>query len=98
MATWAQEELRKIAEADDLHIVPFRDDGMTYGTPTWICNRHKSRWSQAAVRMKASHVPGPDDQRPLLAQQLSKSCRATAMPVHWQTTQIYTAMEVNHGN
>jgi hypothetical protein len=36
MATWSQDELRKIGEADDLHISPFREDGMTYGTPTWI--------------------------------------------------------------
>ena len=36
MATWSTEELRKIAEADDLHISPFREDGVTYGTPTWI--------------------------------------------------------------
>ena len=35
-ATWSKEELRKIAEADDLHISPFREDGKTYGTPTWI--------------------------------------------------------------
>lgn len=33
---WSIDELRKIAEADDLHISPLRDDGMTYGTPTWI--------------------------------------------------------------
>jgi len=26
----------QIAEADDLHITPFRDDGVTYGTPIWI--------------------------------------------------------------
>ena len=32
MATWLTEELRKIAEADDLHISPFREDGVTYGT------------------------------------------------------------------
>lgn len=36
MAAWPNEELRKIAEADDLHISPFREDGVTYGTPTWI--------------------------------------------------------------
>jgi hypothetical protein len=36
MATWSKEELRKIAEADDLHIAPFRDDRVTYGTPTWM--------------------------------------------------------------
>jgi hypothetical protein len=36
MATWSKDELHKIAEADDLHISPFREDGVTYGTPTWI--------------------------------------------------------------
>ncbi len=36
MGTWAKEVLQKIAEADDLHIAPFREDGRTYGTPTWI--------------------------------------------------------------
>lgn len=36
MATWSKDELRKIAEADDLHISPFREDGVTYGTLTWI--------------------------------------------------------------
>jgi len=34
--TWSNNELVKIAEADDLHISPFREDGTTYGTPTWI--------------------------------------------------------------
>ena len=34
--TWPNEELRKIAETDDFHISPFREDGKTYGTPTWI--------------------------------------------------------------
>jgi hypothetical protein len=36
MVTWPKDELRKIAESDDLHIAPFREDGVTYGTPTWI--------------------------------------------------------------
>jgi hypothetical protein len=36
MTTWSKDELHKIAQADDLHISPFRDDGVTYGTPTWI--------------------------------------------------------------
>ena len=36
MTMWSKDELRKIAEADDLHIAPFREDGVTYGTPTWI--------------------------------------------------------------
>ena len=33
---WPADALRKIAETDDLHISPFREDGVTYGTPTWI--------------------------------------------------------------
>ena len=66
MAAWRKAELREIAEADDLHIAPFRDDGVTYGTPTWIWsvvvddalyvrayNGQKSLWYQAAVRQKA---------------------------------------------
>ena len=69
MATWAKEELRKIAEADDLHIAPFREDGVTYGAPTWIWsvavgnalyvrgyNGTKSRWYQAALRQKAGRI------------------------------------------
>ena len=34
--TWSTAELRNIAETDDLHISPFREDGVTCGTPTWI--------------------------------------------------------------
>ena len=36
MSASSKDELRKIAETDDLHISPVRDDGVTYGTPTWI--------------------------------------------------------------
>ncbi|HLH33728.1 MAG TPA: DUF2255 family protein [Alloacidobacterium sp.] len=66
---WSKDELRKIAEADDLHIAPFREDGKTYGTPTWIWsvavddalyvrgyNGHDSRWYQAAVKQKAGRI------------------------------------------
>jgi hypothetical protein len=30
---WPADELRKIAETDDLHISPFREDGVRDGTP-----------------------------------------------------------------
>jgi hypothetical protein len=33
---WSKDVLNKIVDADDLHISPLRDDGVTYGTPTWI--------------------------------------------------------------
>lgn len=67
--SWPKEELRKIAETDDLHISPFREDGKTYGTPTWIWsvvigdalyargyNGQKSRWYQAAVGQKKGRI------------------------------------------
>ena len=67
--TWSQDELRKIAGSDDLHISPFREDGVTYGTPTWIWsvvvddglyvrgyNGQQSRWYQAAVKQKAGRI------------------------------------------
>ena len=69
MNTWPKEELRKIAETDDLHISPFREDGITYGTPTWIWSvvldgalyvraysGQDSRWYKAAMRQKAGRI------------------------------------------
>jgi len=69
MKVWPAEVLQRIAEADDLHIAPFREDGKTYGTPTWIwCvavdgelyvrgyNGQSSSWYQAAVGQKAGRV------------------------------------------
>ncbi|MDE3188658.1 MAG: DUF2255 family protein [Acidobacteriota bacterium] len=69
MAEWPKDEIRKIAETDDLHIAPFRDDGKTCGTPTWIWsvvvdgslyvrayNGQSSRWYQAALLQKAGRI------------------------------------------
>jgi hypothetical protein len=69
VAKWSQKELREIAENDDLHISPFREDGVTYGTPTWIWsvtvddtlyvrayNGKDSRWFQAALNQKAGRI------------------------------------------
>ena len=69
MTAWAENELRKIAEADDLHISPFREDGNTYGTPTWIWsvvvdgglfvrpyNGQNSRWYKAAMQQRAGRI------------------------------------------
>ncbi len=69
MSAWPKDELSKIAEADDLHIAPLRQDGVTYGTPIWIWsvavdgalyvrayNGTKSRWYQAAMRQKAGRI------------------------------------------
>lgn len=69
MSAWPNNELRKISETDDLHISPFREDGKTYGTPTWIWsvvvddalyarayNGQTSRWYKAAIRQKAGRI------------------------------------------
>jgi hypothetical protein len=69
MIAWPENELRRIATADDLHVAPFREDGVTYGTPTWIWsvavddalyvrgyNGQNSRWYQAALRQKAGRI------------------------------------------
>jgi hypothetical protein len=69
MSAWSKDELRRIAEADDLHISPLREDGVTYGTPTWIWsvavdgelyvrayNGQNSSWYRAALRQKAGRI------------------------------------------
>ncbi|MBI41054.1 MAG: hypothetical protein CMF59_15760 [Leptospiraceae bacterium] len=69
MSKWNSADLEKIIQADDLHIAPFRADGRTYGTPTWIwCvseggelfvrayNGQSSRWYQAAISQKKGKI------------------------------------------
>jgi Uncharacterized protein conserved in bacteria (DUF2255) len=34
MADWPADQLKAIAENDDLFVSPFREDGVTHGTPT----------------------------------------------------------------
>jgi len=63
------DELKLIDEADDLHVAPFREDGTTYGTPTWIWavvvggdlyvrayNGQNSRWYKSAMKQKAGRI------------------------------------------
>lgn len=69
MTTWPKDELDRIAVTDDLHIAPFREDGKTYGTLTWIWsvvvdgdlyvrgyNGQNSRWYQAAIKQRAGRI------------------------------------------
>jgi hypothetical protein len=69
MTAWYEDELRRVADADDLHISPFREAGVTYGKPTWnwsvaldddlyvrAYNGRGSRWYQAAMRQKAGPI------------------------------------------
>ncbi|TGE22715.1 DUF2255 family protein [Hymenobacter metallicola] len=69
MSTWLNDELSRITATDDLHIAPFREDGITYGTPTWIWSvtvdgalyvrayhGQQSRWYQAARQQQAGRI------------------------------------------
>jgi len=64
-------DIHKIAAADDFHIAPYREDGVTYGTPTWIWsvevnsalyvrayNGKRSKWYQAAMKQKGGKIEG----------------------------------------
>lgn len=66
---WTNDDLGRIAATDDLHVAPFREDGATYGTPTWIWsvvvdgalfvrayNGQDSRWYRAAMRQRAGRI------------------------------------------
>lgn len=63
------DELKRIDEANDLKIAPLREDGKTYGTPTWIWevvvneelyvrayNGVNSRWYMSALQQKAGRI------------------------------------------
>jgi len=69
VTAWPEDELLRITKTDDLHIAPFREDGVTYGTPTWIWsvavddalyvrayNGQSSSWYAAAVRQKTGRI------------------------------------------
>ncbi len=73
IAAWSDDQLKRIAETDDLHVSPFRADGKTYGTPTWIWsvvvdgqvyvrayNGQSSRWYQAALQQRAGRITSGD--------------------------------------
>jgi len=63
------EVIGSIAQADDFHIAPFREDGVTHGTPTWIWsvavdgrlfvrayNGINSRWYKSAMKQKGGII------------------------------------------
>jgi len=82
MKEWSINEVKKISETDDLHISPFREDGVTYGTPTWIWsvvvddelfvrayNGQNSSWYRAAVNQKAGRITAAGMTREVLFEQ-----------------------------
>lgn len=69
MTSWSASDIDAIATSDDLHIAPFREDGVTTGTPTWIWsvvvdgrlfvrawNGTRSRWYRAAMAQGAGRI------------------------------------------
>jgi len=69
MNTWPTAIITAIAASDDLHIAPYREDGVTTGTPTWIWsvvldgrlfvrawNGPRSRWHRAAMNQGAGRI------------------------------------------
>jgi len=71
--TLITEEINLIASKDDFHIAPYRADGETFGTLTWIWsvsvddrlfvrayNGTSSRWYQSAMEQKAGKITGAD--------------------------------------
>ncbi|SFO15766.1 hypothetical protein SAMN04488056_103380 [Cohaesibacter marisflavi] len=66
---WTTEQLQAFARADDCRIAPFRQDGVTCGTPTFIWSvvvedalfvraysGTRSSWYQAALQQKAGQL------------------------------------------
>jgi len=69
MTNWTTNVLDEIVTADDLKVAPFREDGETFGTPTWVwCvavdgylyvrpwNGERSRWYGAAMARKGGRI------------------------------------------
>lgn len=69
MAEWPHTQIEKIASSDDFHIAPYRDDGYTPGTLTFIWsvtvdgqiyvrayNGVNSRWYQSALAQQAGRI------------------------------------------
>ena len=78
MSTWTPQELQQIGSTDDFHIAPFREDGSTPGTPTWIWsvvvddgvyvrayNGTASRWYGAARTQHAGRITAGGLDRPV---------------------------------
>ena len=69
MTAWTPADLDAISRSADLYVSPFRDDGVTYGTPTqtWAlvvdgqvyvraANGPTSSWYRAAITQRAGRV------------------------------------------
>ena len=82
--------------SDDLHVSPFREDGATYGTPTWIWsvvvdgqlygrayNGTRSRWYQAAVRLGAGRITAAGHTREVTFETLEGDIHDAIDAAYW---------------
>lgn len=69
MTHWTPEQIESIGSTEDFHISPYRADGSTAGTPTWIWsvvvdgnvyvrayNGTASRWHRSAIAKQAGRI------------------------------------------
>lgn len=76
IAQLTTEDIKEIAERNDFHIAPLREDGKTYGTLTWIWvvevngelyvrayNGKRSKWYGAALKQKAGKIEAAGRER-----------------------------------
>ena len=69
MNSWNEDDLRAISESHDLYVSPFREDGITYGTPTLVwplvvdrniyvraANGQQSSWYIAALSQRRGRI------------------------------------------
>ncbi|MEU0196163.1 DUF2255 family protein [Streptomyces afghaniensis] len=78
MTVWPTETIEKIAATDDLHIAPYRADGKTTGTLTWIWsvvvdgrlfvrayNGTRGRWYRSAIAQRAGKITAAGSAHPV---------------------------------
>ncbi|MDQ0772982.1 hypothetical protein QF026_001448 [Streptomyces aurantiacus] len=77
MSTWSPQTLKTVASTDDLHVAPYREDGVTPGTLIWVWSvvvhnsifvrsaNPSSRWFAAAMRERAGIVRAADYEGPV---------------------------------
>lgn len=75
MTQWTHEQAQQIATHDDFHVAPFREDGTTPGTLTWIWSvvvddrvfirawsGPRGRWYRSAVAQRAGIITAAGEQ------------------------------------
>lgn len=75
MAAWSTETIVEIGGTDDLHIAPYRAEGKTTGTLTWIWsvvvdgrlfvrayNGTRGRWYRSAIAQRAGKITAAGQQ------------------------------------